>query len=122
MNSENLGNDILNESDEILEQVEHMFEKIKSRDMKKYLATHGELKHKEFFFNEYKELRYCYPAIFNMLYETKDNFDITRLKGILKQRDRINKKETTLNDASKEFGQEMFNEYTKPIVDKLEKH
>lgn len=116
-----MSNDILNTNEEIIEQVEAMFADLKTRESKKMLAIEGEQKHKEHFFSKYSSLKYCYPAIFNMLYETKEHFDIERLKGILNQRQMIKDKQKSVEQASREFGQKMFDEHVKPIVNNLEK-
>lgn len=55
-----------------------------------------------------------------MLYEKicEDDFDMDRFKYMIELREQIHKKQQTVESASMEVGQRLFNIYVKPIVDK----
>lgn len=58
-----------------------------------------------------------YPALFEMA--CHPNFDMSKLQYMLNLRDQITQKERTVEDASKEVGQTLFNEYVHPIVSNM---
>jgi hypothetical protein len=55
-----------------------------------------------------------YPALFLMACEP--NFDMRKLSFMLDMMSKIDKQETTLDAASKEVGQTLFDEYVAPIL------
>lgn len=76
---------------------------------------------------KYSQLQYCYPAIFNMLVETEpDKFEMNRLIQMLKMRDNAKahrdpeKVKSELEKASVQIGQQYFNQYVKPTLDRMD--
>lgn len=54
------------------------------------------------------------PALFDMA--CQPNFDMQKLMYMLQMRDQILNNQTTLEDASKDVGQTLFNEYVAPVL------
>mgnify|MGYP000489428053 CR=1 FL=1 len=76
---------------------------------------------------KYSQLQYCYPAIFNMLVDNDpEKFEINRLVQMLKMRDRAKdhrdpeKVKTELEKASVQIGQQYFNQFVKPTLDRMD--
>lgn len=72
--------------------------------------------------DKYYRLRDLSMSLYDMVLEQRDNFDFPRLQSILIDRDRIRNGDISFEDASKEVGEQYFNEFVKPIVDKLPKN
>lgn len=68
----------------------------------------------QLFEKEYPEFVTRYPYLFRMACE--DKFDFERFQYMLNLRDRVEKSHITLDDASKEIGQRMFDVYVKDNV------
>jgi hypothetical protein len=71
----------------------------------------NEVKYMDYLANRYSDLHLNYPAIFKLIAYDSDKFDINRLKTMLIERDRIEKKEITLENASEKIGKQYFNEF-----------
>lgn len=56
-----------------------------------------------------------YPMLFEKVCE--DNFDMERFIYMMELKEKIQKREHTIESASVEVGQKLFDEYVKPIVD-----
>lgn len=77
----------------------------------------GHQKDKEAKFRKkYHDFAEMYPALFEMA--CTPNFDISKLLYMLELREKVMQNETTVDDASKEVGQSLFNEYVKPVLSK----
>lgn len=91
-------------------------EEIKKIVMEMVCAA-GTVKEKDAIFHRrYPEFAERYPALFEMA--CTPGFDIQKLFFMLELRDKIDARERTVEDASKEVGQALFDEYVKPIIDK----
>lgn len=64
---------------------------------------------------KYPEFAAAFPSLFAMA--TAPDFDLDRLIYMLELRGRIQAKDTTLDAASTEVGQKLFNVYVKDVVD-----
>lgn len=64
--------------------------------------------------NKYPEFAKAFPVLFTSACEP--NFDFVRFMYMMNMRDKIFNQATTVEDASKEVGQALFDEYVKPIV------
>jgi hypothetical protein len=71
------------------------------------------------FKQEYPEFYEQQPALFEMV--CKPNFNIERFKRMTSLKKQIDKNEITLYDASAKVGTELYNEYVKAPIDKVEK-
>lgn len=76
---------------------------------------------------KYSQLQYCYPAIFNMLVDNDpDKFEINRLIQMLKIRDKAKahrdpeKVKSELEKASVQIGQQYFNQFVQPTLDRMD--
>ena len=63
---------------------------------------------------KYPEFSKAFPILFAAACEP--NFDMKRFLYMINMRDKITNKTTSFEDASKEVGQALFDEYVKPIV------
>jgi len=73
-------------------------------------ATGASLKDRQRIYrNKYPEFAEHYPVLFEM--STQDNFDLPRLKFMIRLRDKIDKSEITQYDASAAVGQTLYNTY-----------
>lgn len=82
-------------------------------DIVKEIASYKgtEKQKREHFEKQYPEFASRYSYLFIMACE--DNFDIERLQYMLHMRENIHKQHVTLEDASVEVGQKMFDVYIK---------
>ena len=64
---------------------------------------------------KYPEFVERYPVLFASSCE--DNFDYNRFKYMMRMREQVTSNKKTLEDASKEVGQRMFDAYVKPKLD-----
>lgn len=66
------------------------------------------------FRRRYPEFAERYPALFEMV--CLPTFDMAKLQYMLQLREQVMQKERTIDDASKEVGQSLFDEYVKPVL------
>lgn len=82
------------------------------------VSSTGNVKDKEREFQtKYSYFAERYPMLFKMA--CKPDFDMNRLNQIFGMMERVNKNEITYDNATKQFGQDMFNTYIKPNLDKM---
>lgn len=80
----------------------------------------GNIKEKErIYTTKYSHFVERYPMLFKMA--CKPDFDMSRLDYILGMMARVNTNELSYDNATKEFGQKMFDTYVKPNLDKMKK-
>ena len=80
----------------------------------------GTTKEKELWVEkQYPEFADRYKALMKMACES--TFDMDRLEYLIRLREQVRNNERTVDDASKEVGQTMFDIYVKPVVDSIEK-
>ena len=80
----------------------------------------GYLKDKERIFrNKYSCFAERYPMLFKMA--CSSDFDKDRFSYILEMMERVKSKEISYDNATKQFGQEMFDSYIKPTLDKAKR-
>lgn len=65
---------------------------------------------------KYPEFAERYEHLFNMACEP--NFEFEKLEYMIRLREKVNTGRMTFENASKQVGQKMFDEYVKPMVDK----
>lgn len=68
------------------------------------------------FADHFPEFKAQYPFLFDMA--CAPDFDMERFTYMMNLREQVSKQSRTLEDASKEIGQKLFNEYVKPHVGK----
>ena len=68
----------------------------------------------------YNYLKESSTTIFNNLI-AEDNFDMDKLKYMLDMMRSMGEKQISFEDASKEVGQRLADEFVKPLVDKIDK-
>lgn len=96
-------NDMAN--DEILKVVTEMTED----------ETRSPKEKKKFFQRKHPEFAERYSSLFEMA--CRPNFDMQKLRFMLAMRSKIQTNSMTVDQASAQVGQAMFNHYVKPIVD-----
>ena len=113
----------LTSSETILLHAEAMKKEASKQEMK-VLKKVNEKKYMEYLVNRYSELHVNYPALFNLLALDGENFDMNKLKHMLREKDRVEKNEISLQTASEKLGKEYFNEYcgSKVNWDKEKEH
>lgn len=72
---------------------------------------------KDIHMSKYPEFAKAFPVLFASACEP--NFDFVRFRYMINMRDKITNNTTTLEDASKEVGQTLFDKYVQPIVNTL---
>ena len=71
--------------------------------------------------DKYNDFAISYPALFNTITENPKKFDINRLKQMLSMRKQVQNNNLSYEEASTQIGQQYYDEFAKPIVDKLNK-
>jgi len=105
----------LNTSEKILLHAEAMFRESCKEEMK-VLKKVDEKKYTEYFINRYTDLHNNYPALFNLLILDGSKFDMTKLKQMLRMKDKVDRQEVSTQAASEQIGQQYFNEFCRPLV------
>jgi len=67
-----------------------------------------------YFKNKYPDFVERYPMLFEMACQT--SFDMERFEYMINLKMKIDKKEDTVENASKEVGQKLFDTYVKPKI------
>ena len=70
---------------------------------------------------KFNEFSISYPGLFSTIIDDPKNFDINRLHHMLNMRKQINNNTITHEEASTKIGQQYYDEFAKPIVQKLPK-
>lgn len=63
---------------------------------------------------KYAELQLRYPALFNMIIDTGSEFDMKQFQMMINSIERVRNNQVKEQDASKQFGQDMYDKYVKP--------
>ncbi len=63
-----------------------------------------------------------YPGLFATILDNPKKFDMNRLRQMLAMRKKINNNSMTHEEASTKIGQQYYDEFAKPLVDKLPKN
>lgn len=100
----------LSSSETILLHAESMKKETSKQEMK-VLKKVNEKKYMEYLVNRYNDLHVNYPALFNLLALDGEKFDMNKLKQMLREKDRVEKNEVSLQSASEQLGKQYFNEY-----------
>jgi hypothetical protein len=69
------------------------------------------------FRQKYPHFAEFYPTLLDLA--CRPQFEMSKLQYFLQLRDQITQRERTVEDASKEVGQALFDEYVQPVVSKL---
>lgn len=69
--------------------------------------------------DSYNDFAISYPALFNTIIDNPTQFDMNRLKQMLSMRKKIQNNDITYEEASTQIGQQYYDEFAKPIVDKI---
>jgi len=62
-----------------------------------------------------------YPALFASLTDDPKKFDMKRLYQMLEMKKQVEKKKVSYEEASNKVGQQYYDEFAKPIIDKIGK-
>ena len=106
--------------DKLLKIVNMIIKDATSDEMQKLFSTNSVMYHKRLN-DKYQEFSLTYPGLFNTLVDEPKKFDIKRLIQMLEMKKRITKNEITQEEASTKIGQQYYDEFAKPLVDKLPK-
>ena len=105
----------LQSTDKILLHVKAMYQEVSKQEMKVLKST-NEKKYTEYLINRFNELHNNYPALFNLLASDGENFNMVRLKEMLRLKNRINNNEISEKSASEFIGKKYFKEYASDKV------
>lgn len=97
-------------SEKILIHVQKLYQECTTESMI-VLKNTDEKKYMNHFANRFMELHEKYPAIFKMVLEDGKKFNMERLKVMLRNRDKVVNGDISLEEKSKEIGNEYFKEY-----------
>lgn len=100
----------LNSSEKILLHCESMFREVSKQEFK-ILKRMDEKKYMNYLVNRYNELHVNYPALFNLLAQDGDKFNMEQLREMLRLKDRVDRKEVSSQAASEHIGKIYFNKY-----------
>ncbi len=99
----------------ILEDVNLLLDYFNDKKIKEKMKidkSHCSLKARDKFFNFFEKS----PFLFNHICDDPYNFQMDKLKEMLNTKKKIEKKETTFEDASVKIGYQYYNEYVKPNI------
>ena len=82
-----------------------------SKEEMKILKKTNEKKYMEYLINRFSDLHVTYPALFNLLALDGEKFDMNKLTYMLREKDRVEKDEISLQAVSEKIGTQYFNEY-----------
>jgi hypothetical protein len=71
--------------------------------------------------SEFMEYHTRYPALFLMIIEKGDKFDMNQLLHMLNLRKKVDTNEVSKHNADLQIGTEMVDKYVKPMLDKQKK-
>jgi len=108
--------DKLYSNNKIINIVNKLLKHCQSENMKN-LAKINRIEYLRLLRTEYEDFSIAYPALFNLIIEEPDNFDLHRLIYMLNLKNSIDEKKTTFEQASSKIGQEYYNEFVKPNID-----
>lgn len=72
--------------------------------------------------DKFPEFSTTHPGLFNTIIDNPKKFDMNRLRQMLNMRKKINNNDITFEEASTKIGQQYYDEFAKPLVDKLPKN
>lgn len=72
--------------------------------------------------DKYPDFSMDYPALFNKLIDDPTNFEINRLMQMLAQRKKVQNNNMSYEEASSQIGQQYYDEFAKPLIDKIPKN
>lgn len=90
-----------------------------SEEMQQLFNTNSVMYHKKLN-DKYQEFSLTYPGLFNTIADNPKSFDIRRLVQMLEMKKRITNQEITQEEASTKIGQQYYDEFAKPLVDKID--
>lgn len=64
--------------------------------------------------NNYEPIMMRYPALFNMVIENGQNFDLIQFEQMIDMISKVRQKQISEETASQQFGEQMVNKYVKP--------
>lgn len=106
--------------DEVITNVKQLLTLVSREDMRK-LAKIRRPQYIGILNQKFPEFHMGYPALFNLIVDEPDKFEMNRLLNMLKIRSRVSNGEITYDTASEKIGQEYYNEYVKPHVNELDR-
>jgi hypothetical protein len=93
--------------------------KLATTEQMQILSITNNTQYRKSITEKYKDFAISYPALFNMVIENPKKFDMNRLKQMLSLRKKIQNNDITYDEANVKIGQQYYDEFAKPIVDKL---
>lgn len=70
--------------------------------------------------SKYEDFSISYPGLFNLIMDNPFNFDIKRLRYMIEMKKSVEKNDISYEAASAKIGQEYYDEFVKPVIDKKE--
>jgi len=110
---------ILNDS-QLLKVINTLRDMASTKEMQ-FLSTSDNTAYRRKLTDEFPDFSMDYPGLFNTLIDNPKNFDMNRLMQMLAMKKKIQNRELTHEEASSKIGQQYYDEFAKPLVDKLPK-
>ncbi len=106
-------------SKRLIRKVEEMIAYLKGREMR-LLKIKSPATHNEHVSHKFKNLKEESKSLFEMIYDSPDpsTFEFDRLKKMLKQKDMIDAGERSYENENIKVGQEYFDEFVEPNIDR----
>ena len=109
------------EGQKIIDYVRIMIETMKKPELVQFRKDSPK-EYKQFMMQQFSQLREKSLTLFEMVLTQGDKFELDRLAKMMNLRDTVfEDKTTTYAAASKKLGQEYFDEYVKPNLDKAKR-
>lgn len=105
-----------NQSEKIILHVKSLIKFVSTNEMKK-LKTDLPGNYRAISMEKFEKFFERYPSLFNMIIDDPVNFEMKRLIKMLELKDKCDSNEISVDDATKQVGQEYYDEYVAPNVD-----
>ena len=106
------------DDNKLIKIIENIIEFATNKEMSD-LARYNEIIYQKKLTEKYQDFSISYPGLFNTIVDDPKKFDMNRLRYMLNMKKKINNKSITFEEASTKIGQEYYDEFAKPLVDKI---
>jgi hypothetical protein len=107
-------------SEEIIRQVYKILDECNTKHNRKIRKSDVHEFRKNMFL-KFNSFAGNYPVLFEMIITQIETFDINKLIELLKLKTDVENNKINYDSASKYIGQKYFDQYAKPVLDKLDK-
>lgn len=104
----------------LIKYINHMIRELSKSEVKELEKNDKEAWIK-YMAEKYYRIRDLSMSLYDMIIEQRDNFEFNRLMEIFHYRDMIKSNQCSYDNINKEIGQKYFDEFVKPVVDKIDK-